>query len=245
MILDSFRKALAQFDDPRFQRVLLLGVALTVLVLIAATAGVVWTVQQLTGDTITLPWLGEIRWLSDILSWGSVFLMLGLSVFLMIPVASAVTSLFLENVADAVEARYYPELPPVAHVGFFSGLVDTVNFLGVMIAANLLALVVYLLLLFTLPPAAPLAFWAVNGFLLGREYFTLAAMRRVGRHRARELGRIYRGTVWLAGTLMAVLLTIPLMNLLVPILGAATFTHIFHALTGAEARVRTSPDGPA
>ena len=35
---------------------------------------------------------------------------------------------------------------------------------------------------------------------------------------------------WLAGTLMAAPLSIPLVNLLVPVLGVATFTHLFHRL---------------
>jgi uncharacterized protein involved in cysteine biosynthesis len=39
-----------------------------------------------------------------------------------------------------------------------------------------------------------------------------------------------RGKLWLAGTLMAAPLSIPVVNLLVPVLGVATFTHIFHRL---------------
>ena len=33
-----------------------------------------------------------------------------------------------------------------------------------------------------------------------------------------------------AGALMAVPLSVPLVNLAVPVVGAATFTHLFHAL---------------
>ena len=58
---------------------------------------------------------------------------------------------------------------------FGDALRDTVNFLGVLIAANLLALVIYAFF----PPMALFIFWGLNGFLLGREYFQLAAMRRV------------------------------------------------------------------
>ena len=72
----------------------------------------------------------------------------------------------------------------------------------------------------------------MNGFLLGREYFTLAAIRRIGRQGARELRSRHAATIWLAGVLMAIPLTVPLLNLVVPILGAATFTHLFHMLNG-------------
>lgn len=226
MILTAFFTALGQISDPRFRRVLFMGLALTVALLIAATSGFVWFIGWLTADSVDVPWIGTITWLDDVITWGSFFLFLGLSTFLMIPVASAITSMFLDEVADAVEERHYRHLPPADNVPVWDQVIDTVNFLGVLIAANILALILYVF--FT--PAAPFIFWGLNGFLLGREYFTLAAIRRVGRARAKELRRAHLGTIWLAGTLMAIPLTIPFVNLLIPIIGAATFTHIYHGL---------------
>jgi CysZ protein len=233
VILTAFLRTLSQLGDPRFRRVLFLGIALTLALLIGATAGFVWLVDWMAGEETTLPWIGEVRWLDDVLNWGSVFLMLGLSVFLMIPVASAIISLFLEDVAGAVEDRYYQHLPPAARIPFWDGVIDALGFLGVLIAANLCALILYVFL----PFAALFIFWGLNGFLLGREYFTLAAMRWIGRGGAKEMRRKHMATIWLAGVLMAVPLSIPLLNLVIPILGAATFTHIYHALAGTD-RVR-------
>jgi uncharacterized protein involved in cysteine biosynthesis len=126
-----------------------------------------------------------------------------------------------------VEDKHFPTLPDVPHVTFWDGLRDSVNFMGVLIVANLFAFILYGLF----PFAALFIFYALNGFLLGREYFTLAAMRRVGRIRAVELRKEHQGTIWLAGCLMAVPLSFPLINLVVPILGAATFTHLYHAVS--------------
>lgn len=226
MIFSAFGKALGQMGDPRFRRVLLLGVGLTFALLVAAYAGVLILIQWLVGPEASLPLIGEVTWLNDLLSVGSFLLMMGLSVFLMVPVASAITSMFLDEVADAVEARHYPALPPVPGLSLWEGVKDTVNFLGVLLTANILALVLYLLF----APAALFIFWGLNGFLLGREYFTLAAARRVGLVEAKRLRRRHGATIWAAGVLMAMPLSVPLVNLLVPILGAATFTHIFHAL---------------
>ena len=111
---------------------------------------------------------------------------------------------------------------------FWDGFRDTINFLGVLIFANVLALILYAFFV----PFAPFIFWGLNGFLLGREYFQLAAMRRVGRAKAKELRKRHFATIWLAGVLMAMPLTIPLVNLVIPIMGAATFTHLFHRLEG-------------
>ena len=226
MILNAFLAALGQLGDPRFRRVLFLGVALTIALLFAVYAGFLWLIQALLGDEVILPLVGPVTWVDDLLSWSSILVMLILSVFLMVPVASAITSMFLDDVAQAVEDRHYPSLPPATPVPFMDALRDTVSFLAVLIAANLAAILLYIFL----TPAAPVIFWALNGFLLGREYFTLAAMRRIGRARARELRARHAGTIWLAGGLMAIPLSVPLVNLVIPILGAATFTHIFHAL---------------
>ncbi len=226
MIFGDFLKALAQLPDPRFRKVVILGVALTFALLVGAYAILLWIVQSVTAGPITIPFIGPVTWLGDLLSWGSALFMIVLSMFLMIPVASAITSLFLDDIAQAVEDKHYPNLPPVPRVSFADGLRDTVNFLGVLIALNIVMLLLYpVLLVFAIP-----AHLALNGYLLGREYFQIAAMRRLGRQGAKALRKKNRMTIGIAGCLMAFPLTIPVVNLVVPILGAATFTHLFHRL---------------
>jgi CysZ protein len=222
MIFDAFLKALGQMGDPRFRRVLLIGVGVT----FALLAGITWGVQLVLPDTVSLPWFGEIGWLSSLLSGFILVSMIGMSMFLMVPVASLFTGLLLEQVADAVEAKHYPQLPPANKVVFSDALIDSVKFFGLLIVVNMLAVVIYLLSTIM----APIVFWMVNGILLGREYFQLVAMRRLGRKAANELRKKYRFTVWMAGFLMAVPLSLPLINLFIPVMGVAVFTHIFHKL---------------
>jgi uncharacterized protein involved in cysteine biosynthesis len=144
----------------------------------------------------------------------------------MVPVASAFTSLFLDEVAEAVERRHYPALPPARRQPWGEALGDGLKFLGVIVAANLAALVLYILI----PPAAAFIFFGMNGWLLGREYFQLAAIRRMSPAQARDLRRRHSGEIWMGGALMALPLTVPILNLLVPVLGAATFTHLVQRL---------------
>ncbi len=226
MIFPAFLKTLGQIGDPRFRRVLLLGIGLTLALLVAVYAGVLWLIHATVGDTTVLPFIGEVTWVGDLLSGASLLLMMILSAFLMVPVASAITSMFLDEVAQAVEDRHYPSLPPASPVPLGEAIKDTVNFLGVIIGANLLALILYVI--FT--PFALFIFWGLNGYLLGMEYFQLAAMRREGREEAKQLRKRHRLTIWAAGVLMAMPLSVPLVNLLVPVLGAATFTHIYHTI---------------
>jgi uncharacterized protein involved in cysteine biosynthesis len=231
MILSSFLAALGQMGDPRFRRVLGLGIVLTIALLVGMTTAFVWLINSLAGGSAFVDILGEVRWLNDLISWGSFFLISFLSIFLMVPVASAITSMFLDEVAQAVEDKHYPQLPKVPPVPFGDALRDTINFLGVLIGANILALFLYAIFSF----AAPFIFWALNGFLLGREYFMLAAMRRVGRDQAKILRKQHVGVIWVAGILMAMPLSIPLLNLFIPILGAATFTHLYHRISASRA----------
>lgn len=232
MIFSSFGKAVAQISDPRFRRVFYLGIGLTVALLVAAYAAFLLVLNWMFGEEVILPLIGEVTWLNDLLSWSSFFVMVLFSTFLMIPVASAITSIFLEDVAKAVEDEHYPHLPAVPKFGIWMSIRDSINFLGVIILANTLALVLYVFL----PVFAPLIFWGLNGYLLGREYFQLAAMRRVGIKKAKELRAKHSGKIWLAGTFMAIPLSVPLLNLVIPILGAATFTHIYHGVTGQRSK---------
>lgn len=226
LVLTSFLKALGQLGDRRLSRVLWLGIGLALLLLALAAAGVQALLLWWAGDGVTLPLVGEVQWIATLAGWSGPVAMLLLSVVLMVPVASAISGLFLDRVADAVEARHYPQAGQARSVPLLEALRDSLGFLGVMILANLVALILYLVF----SPVALFIFWGLNGFLLGREYFTLVAIRHLGRSEAARMRKQHAGVVWLAGVLMAMPLSIPLVNLAIPVLGAATFTHLFHGL---------------
>jgi CysZ protein len=226
VIFAAFLQSLGQLGDRRFRRVLVLGVLLALALLFAVYAAFLQTIWWLTPDSIDIPILGPVTGVETFLGWASVLLMLGLSIFLMVPVASAFTGFFLEDVADAVEDRHYPQLPPATALPWPEALRQSVNFLGLVIGVNVLALFVYPFA----GPLMPIVFWSVNGFLLGREYFTMVALRRLPPAEAKALRSRNFGRIWLAGTLMAAPLSVPLVNLVIPVLGAATFTHLFHKL---------------
>ena len=226
VIFTDFFKALDQIGDPRFRRVLFAGIGLTLGLLFAIYLVFAGAISLFFPESLTLPLIGEITWVKGALSWATIPVMLLLSTFLMVPVASAFTSLFLDTVADAVEDVHYPHLSQAPRTPFLEGVKESIVFLGVLIGANLLALILYLFL----PFFAPLIFWLLNGFLLGREYFQLVAVRRLGRAGAHEMRARHSGQIWMAGALMAVPLSVPVVNLFIPVLGAATFTHLFHRL---------------
>lgn len=229
MIFQSFMAALGQIGDPRFRRVLLLGVALSFALLVVAYAVLLLGIAALTPDQIELPVIGPVEGLHSLLGWASLFLILFFSIFLMIPVAAAFAGLFLEDVAAAVEDRHWSWLPPPRVLTWAEGLRSSANLIGLLLIVG----VVSILLLPVLGPFAPVLFWAVNGFLLGREYFTMVALRRLTEAEMRAMRRRNAMTIWAAGALMAAPLSVPLVNLVIPVLGTATFTQLFHRLMQA------------
>jgi uncharacterized protein involved in cysteine biosynthesis len=230
-VISDAARALGQLGDPRFRRVLLAGVGLSAALLLGLTILLVWLARWLVGPSVTLPWLGELTWLDEAAGLAVIPVALVGSVFLMVPVASAFTGLFLDRIAAAVEDRHYHGLPPARAVGWGETARETAGFLGLVVGVNALALIAYLVL----APLALFVFWAVNGWLLGREYAQMVAMRRMPRAEAAAWRARHRGRIWATGVLMAVPLSVPVLNLLVPVVGAATFTHLFHRLSGRDA----------
>lgn len=182
---------------------------------VALWFGIDWMLGWLVGDTgewsTTLGWLGGA--LTAVLAYLSFPL-----------VTSAFVGLFLERVATLVERRHYPHLPAADGLGVAESIVVTVRFVAVLIGVNVLLV----LLLVIVPFAYPVAWLLCNGWLLGREYFELVALRRLDREHSDELRR-RRGTeCLLTGMALAFLLTVPFVNLVMPVFATAVMVHRFH-----------------
>lgn len=237
MILQAWILALRELADPRFRRVMWLGLALALALLFAMYALLLMVVDLFTQNPISLPLVGELRGLGALLSPASLLFMLMLSVFLMAPVASAFTGLFLDDVADQVERRHHPHLPPPRRTGPLESLIDSARYFGLLVALNLLGLVFFAFS----GGIGMVAFWAINAALLAREYMTMIANRRLPPEWVARLRQEWRLRLWLAGMVMAVPLSIPGLNLVMPVLGAAAFTHLFHAIVAREAATGERP----
>jgi uncharacterized protein involved in cysteine biosynthesis len=230
-MIGDFLRAVRQLFDARFTGVLLRSVALTLGLLVGLSLGAVWLVGLLP-ESFDLPLIGEVATPFTAVRGLALGAMTLLSAFLMFPVAAMFVNLYLDRIVDAVEARHYPELAAVRPMGLAEALKGGLGFALVVLAVNLVAMIFYLIS----GPLAPLVFWAVNGYLFGREYFELVALRRLEPAEMRGMRGRYFLRIWLAGSLMAVPLSIPLLNLIVPVVGVATYTHMFHRLNRLSAR---------
>ncbi len=234
MIAD-FSRALSQVFDRRFISVLIKAIALTLGLLFGLTAIVMYFISFIPEISFFIPFTDyEVTFLDEIASTASIGVALVLSSFLMFPVAILFIGFFLDEIADAVEARHYPHLPAPRRQGWGEMLTQSIQFTFVLIGANIIALIIYLLSTLL----APVIFWVVNGYLLGREYFEVVAMRRMDRREAKSLRQKHLFATWIAGALVAVPLSIPVLNILAPVIGVAAFVHLYHRKTTAARRVR-------
>ncbi|NDD32326.1 MAG: hypothetical protein EBZ23_02550 [Rhodobacteraceae bacterium] len=215
--------SISQFSDRRFQRVVLKSIVLAIFALWALAAGGGSVLGWLFSGDLTLPWIGTLTFSGSLIGWGAFWIILGLSVFLMVPVASAMSAFFVDDVAHAVEDRHYPITQAQYRSKLSEEVRESLGFLGTMLVANLVALIFYAQ--FTV--FAPIIFWALNGYLIGREYFYMAAKRHLGRDNALSAFRDHRYRVWMCGVILVLPMSVPLLNLLVPVLAAASFTHLF------------------
>ena len=91
--------------------------------------------------------------------------------------------------------------------------------------------VMFTLLLLLVPGVNIAAFFVVNGYLLGREFFEFAAMRFRSPVEARAFRAKHHVTVLLAGLLIAGFLAIPIVNLLTPLFAAGLMVHLHKSVS--------------
>jgi len=220
MLTDAARALRETFSAP-YRRVMWLSLGLTLLVLALFGAGLQWALAA-------LPEFG-IGWIDTVVSIAARFLAVIVLIPLVHPVVSLVAGLFLENVAACTEETAYPSDPSGSDQPFWQSLVIALRFTIVLIAVNLLVLPFYLI-----PVVNLFLFWAVNGYLLGREYFELVALRHMDPAAATAFRRRHRGRVFAAGVVVAFFATVPVLNLFAPLFGTILMVHTYKKVANPE-----------
>ena len=221
-MIQAFTRSLAQLTDRTILAILLKVILLTILLFIlfgvAAYFGLVWLFAWLgwTGGGFAAATAAAL-----------IAILTGLLLFRI--VAIFVLNIFSDDIVDAVERRYYPgraetAKPPGYAIGIKMGLASAGRALGY----NILAAPLYVVLLVT-GIGVPIAFFAINGLLLGRDLQDMVAARHVSDYQniAAEWS-LPKAQRFLLGLIAALLLAIPFVNFLAPVLAAAMATHLVH-----------------
>lgn len=239
MILDAARAGLANLLAPEtravFWKVLGLTIAALALLWLALRETVVYFATPLVTQLMpSAPdWAGWMTFVIGLLA--SIGLALALALVLA-PVTALIAGLFLDDVAEVIEKRDFPDDPPGRALPFGEALVETLKFLGVVIVGNIVAL--FLLLI---PGVNLVAFFLVNGYLLGREFFEFAAMRHRTPQDARLFRKKHKGRVLAAGLLLSAYLAVPILNLTTPLFAAGLMVHLHKRLSRYEKLLAVAP----
>lgn len=219
-MITALVKAFSQLSDPRLRRVISLGLAGALLAYGALVAVALWA----TTGTV----LFEAGWAESAADIAALAVALVLPLLFFPALVTTVMGPILDQVADAVEERHYPHLNWPRPQKWSEVMATTLRFLALTVAINLLALPIYGVLLLT--GLTVVLVYLVNGYLLGREYFEVVALRRLTPAEAKVLFRNRLGRLWLAGAIITFLFTVPILNLLAPVIATAFMTHVFQHL---------------
>ncbi len=233
-MISDLSKAFGQLSDPAARGVLWRALFFSLLTFVALWVAAGFGLSY-AGDALVV-WiqgLGVEGVLLDVvellfgLAWISALLLV--SFFLFPAIVATVLSFLLDDICRAVEARHYPGLAPAREPPLMEEIADGLRFAGVTIGLNLLVLPLYLVLLF-IPPTNVLLYYALNGYLFGREYFELVAVRRLGPAESRALRKRNSGRVFIGGAVIALLLTLPVINIITPVVATAFMLHRFERM---------------
>ena len=234
---DAVAKAVAQLFTAPLRAVLLKSVGLAILLIVIigiamqrllaslAESGATWA-ESTSGMAPHSVW-AKLAWILSIMA--GLGIITG-ALFLMPTVSAFVGSFFVDEVAEQVEVKFYPHEPPGRPLPVFRGMIE-----GIKIA--LLTLVVYL---FALPFLLFFGFGLLilffgNAYLLGREYFELAAMRFRTPAEAKAMRKANAIYIFFAGMIIAAFVSLPFINLATPVFAMSFMVHIHKKLSGSRA----------
>lgn len=229
MIFDAARLAFSNLFAPETRSVFWKVLGLTLLVLVG-----MWLALREMFIYLAMPFLDQyLPATADWAGWLTVIFVILASVglalalaLLLAPVTALIAGFFLDDVAEVVEKRDYASDPAGTALPMGEAVISTIKFLGVMLVGNLIAL-----LLLLIPGVNLIAFFLVNGYLLGREFFEFAAMRYRTPQEARRFRAKHATTIFLAGLVLASFLAVPLLNLLTPLFAAGMMVHLHKKLS--------------
>jgi CysZ protein len=215
-MLRAAGQAFQELFTPPFRAVLIKCVSFTVALLALLVAVIVW------GFGFFVVWPGWIETAVQVL--GGFALVIG-SIFLIAPVTSLVAGLYLDDIAEQVEKTNFPADPPGRALPTPKAIGMALQFFLVVLVVNLIALFMLLI-----PGVNLIAFYVGNGYLLGREYFELAAMRHMPTAEAKRLRKANQLTVFLCGLIVAGLASVPILNLVTPLFATGFMVRVYKNL---------------
>ncbi|EJF74564.1 sulfate transporter family protein [Bartonella alsatica] len=237
MIFTAAYLALQRLITSQYRTMILKALGITLVVL-----AIIWLCVRQFFISYFWPWIAHF--LPGLPSWAGwlglgilIILNLGLTLlmaFLIAPITAMIGGFFIDSAAEIIEKEDYPNEPIGHALSFERSLVLSLKFVVLSLFGNGIAFI-----LFFVPGINFIAFYVVNGYLLGREYFVFAAYRFRSEQEAHAFLHTHYTTVFCAGLLIALFVSIPILNLATPLFAAAFMTHL-HKMLSQKTTIRVT-----
>lgn len=216
-MLDAFRLAIADALAPEQRRAVIISALAALLLLLALWLGAAAFLEQAR--------VAGIWWFDRAITVVGALGAAALCWLVFPSVTLVVLGFFLDRVLTRLENRHYPGLPPPRRGSVGESLASALRIFLLSLVLNVIALPFYVVV-----PINFFVYYGLNGYLVGREYFELVALRRMDGAAARAMWRWHRGKLILAGVVIVFLLSLPLINLVAPVIAAAFLLHVVEGL---------------
>lgn len=226
LLMQCFPRAVRSLLAPGMFKVFLYSVLLTLFSLIAFVMLSTGIFDYFFDGT-------EYDWLTWVAGAGSFML-----AWLLFPgIMPIFVNFFDVRIAGLIEKQDYPAATPLAETPFWPELWHDVRFSLFVITMNILLLPLWIIPIFYIP-----AFYLMNGYLLGKEFFIMAARRHMSITEAKRLHATRSRAITISGMGLTFLATIPFINLVAPFWGVAVMTHIYHSIKATPASQILPPE---
>ncbi|HTH98279.1 MAG TPA: EI24 domain-containing protein [Stellaceae bacterium] len=206
-------RAITQLPEPEMRRPMIRSLLLTIAVIVVLWLIIATVLSSSLADNAYLRWAIRVAGVlaTPVLTW------------LLFPsITTGILGFYAESIMAAVEHRHYPEQSPPPETRWGDQIRSLLTLMGLGILLNIAVLPLYLFF----PGANWVLFILMNGYLFGRSFFDLVMLRRLDWKTTRRMWPQYRGAFFLMGALLAGLFSIPLANLLAPVIGTAAGVHL-------------------
>jgi len=220
-MITSFTMAFGQLNDKRFLKPLLYSLGLSLLATLIALPLIYLGFEWLNQAFLT--WLeGGDSWWMNTIEWSlrvlGILIIFGIIFFAFGSVQTAFLGLFLDDVVTATRDKNHPTIQLGPPPPFSKSSWASAQFLTLSLSVNALILPIVLIGWF-LPPLGLIVQLIANGYLFGKEYEDIIAVRFQTEDRLDPLKR----TIF--GTATAALFLVPVLNFVAPVISAAAFTN--------------------
>lgn len=217
-MLPALLRAVADLAAPPLRRIVAAS-----LIIAAATLAALWLAAAIVLEHAARFGSRWLDWLVDLFGAAAAA---ALSWLLFPAVLTMVMGFFLDRIAGIVESLDYPGRNPPRRASPAETIMTTLRLTGIAIILNILALPVYLLA----PGVNFFVFVGLNGYLFGREYFEVVALRRLDPTTARALRARFAARVFFGGVAITGMFAVPIINLVAPVIATAFMVHLFEGV---------------